>query len=189
MTPVKFRANGSGINLMQNEDENNHSAIAIEDMGADFLPMTKIPLLNTVDQYVVPRNTEEQFENTSPIDICCQFQQTDVVDRIFEGYSRFISAFTGLDELVFAFASDSDSSVLPDSHGCVHAQVKTQKPDHHSELQSVTFKRLSSHVHEFDKERNHFGIQVEGELQGSSDHRCNKVCSQEAVPGLFYKPD
>lgn len=145
-------------------------------MDANFLPLTKVPLLDTVDQYVVPRSSEEITENTSPIEVPCQFQQVDVVDSIFGGYARFISAFAGLDELAFAFALRSNSA-LSESHGCVHARVGITNPDQKSQLQNVRLAKLDGHAHEYDKEKIQFGIQIEIGLEDLSGLHLDKVCS------------
>lgn len=164
---------------MQGEGRTSHTQITTENMDADFLPLTKVPLLDTVDQYVVPRSSEETTESTSPIEVHCQSQQADVVDSIFGGYARFISAFTGLDELAFAFAL-GDNPASPESHGCIHAHVGTTKADQHSQLQNVKLANLGGHAHEFDKEKIQFGIQIEVGLDAPSGLQLDKVCSLEA---------
>lgn len=176
MTPVKLLTNGAEVIRMQDEDRTNLTEITTVEMDAEILPLTRVPLLDTVDQYVVPRSLEESFESTSPIDITCQFQRTDVVEGIFGGYAHFISAFTGLDELAFAFALGGNHSVLPDSHGCVRAHVGPAVSQQHSRLQNVHLTNFNGHAHEFDKEKIQFGIQVEIDHQVFSRLQLDKVC-------------
>ncbi|KAK2764280.1 NRPS [Arachnomyces sp. PD_36] len=183
MTPVKLPTSEPNSILMKREERTNNSQITTEKMDTDVLPLTKVPLLDTVDQYLIPKNLEAVFESTSPIVIPSQFKRTDVVDGIFAGYARFLSAFTGLDELAFAFALGGSNPVRPQSHGCVHALVEIANPNEYSGLQNVKSTISSDHAHELDDEKYQFGIQVGVDEQDPSELRLNKPFTVKIQPG------
>lgn len=177
---MKLPSNKSEVVPVQNGETASLKNRTAETMDAD-LPLTKVPLLDTVDQYVVSRSSEESTEAPSPIEIPCSIQQAGVVEKIFGGYARFIAAFTGLDELAFAFTLIGDNSASPESHGCVHAHLGPTKADQQSQLQDVNLVNLSGHAHEFDGEKIQFGIQVEVGPQDPSGLRLDKVCYSKST--------
>jgi hypothetical protein len=92
------------------------------------LPVTKVPALDVVDQYVVgrtctPRGRSDAIELQSSSD-------QSLATEIIQGYADFIARFTGLEEVAFVVARRSlPSGQSQSSRTIVHA---TQSASRHS---------------------------------------------------------
>ncbi|KAE8151757.1 hypothetical protein BDV25DRAFT_87953 [Aspergillus avenaceus] len=67
----------------------------------DILPVTKIPALDTIDPYVVNRPVATSVATSPSVELICSSEVQEVTDDIVKGYARFISSFTGLEEIAF----------------------------------------------------------------------------------------
>ncbi|KAF5856241.1 hypothetical protein ETB97_007674 [Aspergillus alliaceus] len=68
---------------------------------AEILPITKVPALDTIDQYVVNRSVDRPIARSPSVDLFCNSEIQDVTDGIIQGYARFVSGFTGLEDVAF----------------------------------------------------------------------------------------
>ncbi|BCR86049.1 uncharacterized protein ACHE_30036A [Aspergillus chevalieri] len=72
----------------------------------EVLPVTKVPALDTIDQYAVERVAGEAA-NSPAIELSCDAGSQDVAKGIMQAYARFVSHFTGLEDVAFAISRDS----------------------------------------------------------------------------------
>ncbi|RHZ54235.1 nonribosomal siderophore peptide synthase SidC [Aspergillus thermomutatus] len=66
------------------------------------VPVTKIPALDTIDQYAVERPTVDSIGQSPWLKIGSSDVSGDLAIALIEGYARFVCAFTGLDDIAFA---------------------------------------------------------------------------------------
>lgn len=67
-----------------------------------LVPVTKVPALDTIDQYAADKSTGDVIGQGPRIRLLCSDDPVNVVDDILHGYARFVSRFTGLDDVAFA---------------------------------------------------------------------------------------
>ncbi|KAL4872847.1 hypothetical protein BDV12DRAFT_193182 [Aspergillus spectabilis] len=89
------------------ERENETTQVSQDGVHAaapmEVVPVTKVPALDTVDPYAVDKPIEEKSDSvgrSQRITISCSSDVRTVIDDgLIRGYARFISSFTGLDDL------------------------------------------------------------------------------------------
>lgn len=79
------------------------SSVAVDEV----LPVTKVPALDTVDPYAVERVAGEAVATSPAIELSCDAGPQEVATGIVQAYARFISHFTGLEDVAFAISQDS----------------------------------------------------------------------------------
>lgn len=100
-------------------------------------PVTKIPPLDTVDRYAVEAPLRDAPQFSPSIDLSCALDPLDVVDDILQGYARFISRFTALDDLAFVVSRSGDFSSGSESRrGLARAVFSKAESDEGSSVQS-----------------------------------------------------
>ena len=67
----------------------------------EILPVTKVPALDTIDPYVVNRLAECAVARSPPLELSYSTEYQNLADDIVQGYARFISSFTGLEDVAF----------------------------------------------------------------------------------------
>ncbi|KAB8261381.1 hypothetical protein BDV32DRAFT_148646 [Aspergillus pseudonomiae] len=67
----------------------------------EILPVTKVPALDTIDPYVVNRSAECAVARSPPLELSYSTEYQNLADDIVQGYARFISSFTGLEDVAF----------------------------------------------------------------------------------------
>lgn len=72
----------------------------------EILPVTKVPALDTIDQYAVERVAGEVAQSPA-IELSCDVGSRDAAKGIVQAYARFVSHFTGLEDVAFAISRDS----------------------------------------------------------------------------------
>ncbi|GFN18422.1 nonribosomal siderophore peptide synthase SidC [Aspergillus tubingensis] len=83
-------------------------------MAAPVVPVTRVPALDTLDQYVVGRAVADKAAISPSVELTCSADFRDVAKSLIEGYARFISRLTGLEDVAFfvsrqsSIASESD---------------------------------------------------------------------------------
>ncbi|KAL4891562.1 hypothetical protein BDV59DRAFT_65864 [Aspergillus ambiguus] len=68
---------------------------------AEMLPVTKVPALDTVDRYVVDTSVGAAVGRSGWLELACSASVRDLANSIIKGYARFISSFTGLEDVAF----------------------------------------------------------------------------------------
>ncbi|PLB44515.1 non-ribosomal peptide synthetase/alpha-aminoadipate reductase [Aspergillus steynii IBT 23096] len=68
---------------------------------ADILPVTKFPALDTIDPYAVDRSLGDVVANSPLAELLCSADGQDVANDLIQGYARFISNFTGLEDVAY----------------------------------------------------------------------------------------
>ncbi|PYI30022.1 nonribosomal siderophore peptide synthase SidC [Aspergillus indologenus CBS 114.80] len=71
------------------------------------IPTTKLPALDTVDQYAVDNSSQSSVVLSSRVELACDTNFQAVASDLVQGYAHFISSFTGLDEIAFFVARHS----------------------------------------------------------------------------------
>ncbi|KAE8164960.1 hypothetical protein BDV40DRAFT_99320 [Aspergillus tamarii] len=66
-----------------------------------ILPVTKVPALDTIDPYVVNRSADPVVARSPPVELFYRSEIQNLADDIVKGYARFISSFTGLEDVAF----------------------------------------------------------------------------------------
>ena len=89
-----------------NESKMTNSDNIISVPADEILPVTKVPALDTIDQYAVERVAGE-LANSPVIELSCDAGSQDVAKGIVQAYARFVSHFTGLEDVAFAVSRDS----------------------------------------------------------------------------------
>lgn len=87
--------------------------------GVEVLPVTKIPALDTIDPYAVERPVGDAVVAKSPaLELLSDLKPRNVAKEVALGYARFISQFTGLEDVAFivdrdlSFVSEAESPRL-----------------------------------------------------------------------------
>ncbi|PWY89880.1 nonribosomal siderophore peptide synthase SidC [Aspergillus heteromorphus CBS 117.55] len=78
---------------------------------ATLLPATRVPPLDTIDQYAVEKPLGSSAAISSPLELVCGADLRDVASSLIQGYARFVSRFTGLEDVAF-FVSRSSSFTI-----------------------------------------------------------------------------
>ncbi|KAK1139187.1 Non-ribosomal peptide synthetase [Aspergillus melleus] len=81
----------------------------------DILPVTKVPALDTLDPYAVDRSLGDVVANSPWAEILCSADFQSVADVLIQGYARFISNFTGLEDVAFVLARHTASESASDA--------------------------------------------------------------------------
>lgn len=74
-----------------------------------IVPVTKIPALNTIDQYAAEGPTDDSIGKTPWLKIGPSDVSEDLAGRLIEGYARFVCALTGLEDVAFAISCQSST--------------------------------------------------------------------------------
>ncbi|PLB33914.1 nonribosomal siderophore peptide synthase SidC [Aspergillus candidus] len=74
----------------------HHTPVAME-----IFPITRIPALDTIDPYAVARPACDAVAESPRIELSCSRAATELIDDLVQGYARFISNFTGLEDVAF----------------------------------------------------------------------------------------
>ncbi|KAE8356002.1 hypothetical protein BDV28DRAFT_145645 [Aspergillus coremiiformis] len=74
---------------------------------AEVLPVTKVPALDTIDQYIVKRTVDSPVARSPSVTLFCSSGTQDIADDIIQGYACFISKFTGLEDVSFLVSRHS----------------------------------------------------------------------------------
>ncbi|BCS01581.1 nonribosomal siderophore peptide synthase SidC [Aspergillus luchuensis] len=83
-------------------------------MAAPVVPVTRVPALDTLDQYVVGKTVADKAAISPSVELTCSADFRDVAKSLIEGYACFISRLTGLEDVAFfvsrqsSIASESD---------------------------------------------------------------------------------
>jgi hypothetical protein len=75
----------------------------------EIVPVTKIPALDTIDQYVAEGPTDDSIGQSSWLKISPIEVSGDLAGRLIEGYARFVCDLTGLEDVAFAISSQSST--------------------------------------------------------------------------------
>ncbi|KKK25209.1 hypothetical protein ARAM_001029 [Aspergillus rambellii] len=67
----------------------------------EALPVTKVPALDTVDQYAIDKEIEDPIHRSPLVKVNYRSDVRGVIDSLIKGYARFISSFTGLENVAF----------------------------------------------------------------------------------------
>ncbi|GMG47306.1 unnamed protein product [Aspergillus oryzae var. brunneus] len=67
----------------------------------EILPVTKVPALDTIDPYVVNRSADLAVARSPSVELFYTSEIQNLADDIVQGYARFISSFTGLEDVAF----------------------------------------------------------------------------------------
>lgn len=132
---------------------------------ADILPVTKVPALDTIDPYAVEKPLGEVVANSPWAELLCSADVQDVADDLIQGYSRFISNFTGLEDVAFLLARHPAAGTASDTvRDVVCASVfwseSTQRP---GDLSTCTIRHVDERLYNQDE------IQFSLDLRASSD--------------------
>ncbi|PYH49418.1 nonribosomal siderophore peptide synthase SidC [Aspergillus saccharolyticus JOP 1030-1] len=73
-------------------------------MNFASIPTTRLPALDTVDQYAVEGLAHSSVTLSRRLELACTTSLQAVTSSLIQGYARFISSFTGLDEIAFFVA-------------------------------------------------------------------------------------
>ncbi|KAL3458142.1 hypothetical protein BJX64DRAFT_292501 [Aspergillus heterothallicus] len=72
--------------------------------SVEVLPVTKVPALDTVDRYAADGpivGAADPVGRSSRVKLSCSSDVRNVIDSLLNGYARFISCFTGLEDIAF----------------------------------------------------------------------------------------
>ncbi|KAI9374718.1 hypothetical protein BJX61DRAFT_540522 [Aspergillus egyptiacus] len=90
----------------------------------EALPITKVPALDTLDRYVVDKPVQEDVVGRSArIALSCSSPAPTVIDGLVQGYARFVSSFTGLDEIAFVTTRRTPFVDSPSSRSIIVASA------------------------------------------------------------------
>ncbi|RAL16957.1 nonribosomal siderophore peptide synthase SidC [Aspergillus homomorphus CBS 101889] len=70
-------------------------------MNLTSIPTTKLPALDTVDQYAVDAVPRSSAAQSSRIELVCSTNLQNIASGLVRGYACFVSSFTGLDDIAF----------------------------------------------------------------------------------------
>ncbi|OJJ34714.1 hypothetical protein ASPWEDRAFT_39793 [Aspergillus wentii DTO 134E9] len=82
----------------------------------EVLPVTKVPALDTIDSYAVDRSSVVATAQSPSIELSASCDSQTLANTLVQGYARFVSRFTGLEEVAFvvsrhsSFVAGSESS-------------------------------------------------------------------------------
>lgn len=116
----------------------------------DILPATKVPALDTIDQYAIETPLRFSARISSSASLSYNVDISNVAEDIVRGYASFISEFTALDDLAFSITRRDNlwgagprSGVIcasfsrPDSEEV--ASLQSQLPEKLQELGSASY--------------------------------------------------
>ncbi|PYH91604.1 nonribosomal siderophore peptide synthase SidC [Aspergillus ellipticus CBS 707.79] len=93
-------------------------------MSTTPLPATRVPALDTIDQYAVGKPVGDAVGISPPLELACDSDFHDVASSLVQGYARFVSCFTGLEDIAFFVSRQSNFAVGSEpTHGVVSASV------------------------------------------------------------------
>ncbi|PWY66394.1 nonribosomal siderophore peptide synthase SidC [Aspergillus sclerotioniger CBS 115572] len=92
-------------------------------MTAPVLPVTKVPALDTVDHYAVQKSGGDAVAISPPIELACHSDFQDVANSLIEGYARFVSGFTGSEDVAFFMSQSSLASESEPLRGVISASI------------------------------------------------------------------
>ncbi|KAF7591519.1 hypothetical protein BBP40_001457 [Aspergillus hancockii] len=84
---------------------------------SEIIHVTKVPALDTIDLYVINKSGDTSIARSPSVDLLCSLDIQDVADDIVQGYARFVSKFTGLEDVAFLLSRHSDLA-----SGAAHAR-------------------------------------------------------------------
>ncbi|RAL03735.1 nonribosomal siderophore peptide synthase SidC [Aspergillus ibericus CBS 121593] len=76
-------------------------------MAAPILPVTKVPALDTIDQYAVEKSVCDAVAISPSVELACSSDFRDVANSLIEGYAHFVSRFTGSEDVAFFVSRQS----------------------------------------------------------------------------------
>ncbi|GIK04996.1 non-ribosomal peptide synthetase [Aspergillus viridinutans] len=115
-----------------NHINGSRSDVSVGSNLAGIVPVTKIPALDTIDQYAVEESRDDSIGQSPWQRIGAGDVSGDLATGLIEGYARFVSALTGLEDVAFAIScqpSTGSSQALI----CASVTVTEQK----REVQSI----------------------------------------------------
>lgn len=90
----------------------------------DNIPVTKVPSLDTVDHYAAESLPRSSYHSSKELEFTYEADLPTLSNKIIQGYARFISAFTGLEDVAFAILQTSNSfSTSETRHKIVCASI------------------------------------------------------------------
>lgn len=155
----------AGTPVAMNGNRSNGAAV-------DFLLVTKIPALDTVDPYAVERPVDDSVVAKSPaIELLSELNPRDVAKEVALGYARFVSQFTGLEDV--AFDVDRDLSFISEAESrrsVICASVFTKSEAEKScSLREVDYDHCNKDEIQFSLELRCDAGPENGEQNGASD--------------------
>ncbi|PYI02663.1 nonribosomal siderophore peptide synthase SidC [Aspergillus sclerotiicarbonarius CBS 121057] len=76
-------------------------------MPAPVLPVTKVPALDTIDQYVVENSVGDAVAISPSVELVCRSDFRDVANSLIQGYAHFVAQFTGSEDVAFFVSRQS----------------------------------------------------------------------------------
>lgn len=138
----------------------------------EILPVTKVPALDTIDQYAVERVSGEVAKSPA-IELFCDASSQDVAKGIVQAYARFVSHFTGLEDVAFAISRDSSYVSIESRRAVVCASVFAEEEAGKTcNLREADYARL-------DKDEIQFALELQNaEPENGDQHaKSEDVCS------------
>lgn len=108
-----------------NHVNGSHSEASNGSNMLGIVPVTKIPALDTIDQYAAEGPTDDSIGQSSWLKIAPSDVSGDLAERLIEGYARFVCALTGLEDVAFAI-SCQPSTGPPQALICASVTVTDQ---------------------------------------------------------------
>lgn len=75
----------------------------------DNIPVTKVPSLDTVNHYAAEALPGSGYHLSKVLEFTYEADLPTLSNKIIQGYARFISAFTGLEDVAFALFQTANS--------------------------------------------------------------------------------
>ncbi|KAF7182363.1 hypothetical protein CNMCM7691_001843 [Aspergillus felis] len=122
----------SGPTETTNHINGTCSDVSVGSNLAGIVPVTKIPALDTIDQYAAERTTDHSIGQSPWQRIGAGDVSGDLVTGLIEGYARFVCALTSLEDVAFAISRQS-STGSSQALICASVAVTEQK----QEVQSI----------------------------------------------------
>ncbi|KAL2813202.1 hypothetical protein BDW59DRAFT_167586 [Aspergillus cavernicola] len=147
------------------------------DAPIEALPVTKVPALDTVDRYAVDKPIEEDIIGRSQrIKLSCSSDVRTMIDSLIQGYARFISSFTGLEDVAFLNTRRSPFVDSQPSRSIILCSIT-----HGDDQRNSVFREIDAKHHDQDEVQffADLGFDVEPENGGPQEHAFT----------LFVEPD
>jgi hypothetical protein len=87
-----------------NQIPSSHVNGSLPVSSVEALPVTKVPALNTIDRYAANEpivDAGNPVGRSPRVKLSCSSDVRNVIDGLLGGYARFISSFTGLEDVAF----------------------------------------------------------------------------------------
>ncbi|KAL3475508.1 hypothetical protein BJX99DRAFT_259279 [Aspergillus californicus] len=146
----------------------------------EILPVTKVPALDTIDRYAVDEPIEgDAVARSQRITLSCTSDVRTVIDGLVQGYARFISRFTGLEDVAFLTTRH-----VPFVESGSLRILNSASISHDEKQRRSVFREVDAKFHEPDEVQFYadLGLSVD---PGNGEH---KTSSHENVFALFVEP-